>query len=179
MVLLARCEPRAAQQWGHCCYELYAAAHFLAHVWYTRKFFVPGLPILPYPADFWHSMAERLWGRRCGQCHGHIAQLNPWRSWGPDVNALAHAHVVSYCDYCWGQLNTRRYVWGLTTAACSSQLGELLSVGPLAVRIIDFLVDDRFMGKKSPVIKFYCAACRVWIYGPILVARHSAGQCGL
>ena len=95
-----------------------------------------------HPGDFWHQMAERVWHRRCGQCHGNILAITAWHHWAPDVNALTFSHLMNYWDECWERFNTRRMIWALTIVACSSQLGALISVGPLALRIVAFLVDE-------------------------------------
>ena len=52
LLLLVRLVPQSAQRWCHSCYDLYEAAHFLAHKFHTRKIFVKGLPMYLHPEDF-------------------------------------------------------------------------------------------------------------------------------
>ena len=122
-------------------------------------------PIIPFPGDFWYHMTHRYHGRLCGQCHGRIQ--GPCSS---RASARMHNATVSFCHSCWRHYPTRRWIGALLDIAGNSQLGAILSVGPLAMRIANLLVVD------NTGTEMYCATCNIWLSGPMAAELHFRSQ---
>ena len=158
------------QPLGHTNYNQYELAHLLAHEWYVQKLYVPGLPTYQYPADFWWAMAHRYYGCYCGQCHGKIGAFSSLRSVALATLALDRMAVIAYCEPCWAQVNARHHISSLMAIATMPPLGALLSLCPIAVRIVAYI------WAESNDDEEYCQTCDIWLNGPWQLIEHIKGR---
>ena len=165
--------PAAIQQLGHANYALYETAHELAHLWFSAKIFSLGLPLYLYPGDFWATMQHRTQGKFCGDCHsrlypdklpceaadeGAAAVYDYFYSNGGWPWAQRKRVAISRCRQCFYSKNTRECVIFLISLSRNASLGALLSVRPLAIRIVNFLLFEY-------ADSIWCHVCEVWVRG--------------
>ena len=171
LTLVAACSPPVIQSLGHTNYAMYELAHELAQLWFKAKSYTPGVPLCLFPGDFWAKMHHRLRGRFCEDCHDRIIP-DMWREigqhfvaptatdyyrssggwpWGPK-----RLLVITRCRGCFHNDRTRKSSVFIISMARNSPLGALLSVRPLAIRVINYLLDEYDDAR-------YCSICDCWV----------------